>query len=68
MKNRFSVESKYSFSVMKRLKNWTRNTMTNDRFTNLSISIEIYHSIESENVLNIFTEKQTSMFDLIITF
>ncbi|KAE9522303.1 hypothetical protein AGLY_017294 [Aphis glycines] len=49
-----------SFSVMRRIKNWTRNTLTNDRFTNMSIlhiERDLSHEIESENVLNIFLEK-----------
>jgi hypothetical protein len=55
-----STSCERSFSVMRRMKNWTRNTMANDRFTNLSIlHIErhLSHAIESENVLNIFAEK-----------
>ncbi|KAE9521548.1 hypothetical protein AGLY_018048 [Aphis glycines] len=41
-----------SFSVMRRIKNWTRNTLTNDRFTNMSIlhiERDLSHEIESEN-------------------
>lgn len=57
-----------SFSVMRWI---TRNTMTNDRLTKLSIlhiERDLSHAIESENVLNIFSEKQTPIFDLIIKF
>ncbi|KAE9522305.1 hypothetical protein AGLY_017296 [Aphis glycines] len=42
-----------SFSVMRRIKNWTRNTLTNDRFTNMSIlhiERDLSHEIESENI------------------
>lgn len=53
-----------SFSVTRSIKNWTRNTMANDRFTNVSIlHIErhLSHAIKSENVFNIFVDKtQTS--------
>ncbi|XP_050419915.1 uncharacterized protein LOC126832918 [Adelges cooleyi] len=55
-----SASCERSFSVMRRIKNWIRNTMTNDRFTNLSIlhiERDLSHVIESENVLNIFAEK-----------
>jgi hypothetical protein len=48
------------FFVMRRIKNWTRNTMANVRFTNLSIlhiERDLSYAIESENILNIFVEK-----------
>lgn len=56
-----SASCERSFSAMRRIKTWLRSTMTNDRFTNLSIlNIEkdLSYVIESEKVLNIFANKE----------
>jgi len=66
-----SASCECSFYVMRRIKNRTRNTITNGRFSNLSIlhiERDLSHAIESENVLNFCRKTQTSMLDLIIKF
>jgi len=47
-----------SFSVMKRINTWIRSTMTNDRFSNLSIlqiERDLTSEIKTEDILNIFS-------------
>ncbi|XP_060851596.1 zinc finger MYM-type protein 1-like [Rhopalosiphum padi] len=55
-----SASCERSFSVMRRIKTWLRNSMSNDRFSNLSllhIERDLANNITSEEVLNIFAQK-----------
>jgi hypothetical protein len=55
-----SASFERSFSVMRRIKTWLRNSMTNDKFENLSllhIERDLANIINSEDVLNIFAQK-----------
>ena len=55
-----SASCERSFSVMRRIKIWLRNSMSNDRFSNLSllhIERDLANNITSEEVLNIFAQK-----------
>lgn len=55
-----SASCERSFSVMRRIKTWLRNSMRNDRFSNLSllhIERDLANNIKSEEVLNIFAQK-----------
>jgi len=53
-----SASCERSFSVMKRINTWIRSTMTNDRFSNLSIlqiERDLTSEIKTEDILNIFS-------------
>jgi len=55
-----SASYKRSFSIMRRIKTWLRNSMSNDRFENLSllhIERDLANIISFEDVLNIFAQK-----------
>lgn len=54
-----SATCEWSFSTMRRLKNWLRSSMLQQRFTNLSvINIErdLANDIVSEEILNTFAK------------
>lgn len=52
-----SASCERSFSVMRRINTWIRSTMSNDRFSNLSIlhiERDLSSKINTEDILNIF--------------
>lgn len=54
-----SATCERSFSVLRGIKNWIRNSMTSDRFSNLSllhIERDLSLSLHSENILNILSK------------
>lgn len=59
-----SATCERSFSSMRRLKNWMRNSMEQQRFTNLSvlhIEREITNKIECEKLLNIYSKSDRKL-------
>lgn len=59
-----SATCERSFSTMRRINNYLRSNMEQDRFTNLSIlniERELSNKIENEQILNKFSEKERRM-------
>lgn len=55
-----SVTCERSFSCMRRIKNWMRSSMTQERFTNLSllnIEKDLTNKLKTENIINEFARE-----------